>query len=101
MLVLAAAVWPADLQNSRGAVAKPDREHQRRTAVHRVTVEGEIPLAQRCLHEPGQVGQPLVTADRWLRVATGHQCRERFWDNGAQASATAASQPRIGGRTDA
>ena len=45
MLVLSVAVGPGDLQNSRGAVAKPDRSTG---AVLPCigTVEGEIPLGQ-------------------------------------------------------
>ena len=73
MLMLGLGVRPGDLEDCGGAVSTPDRQHQRRHTVHRVSVEGEIPLGQRLIHEPRQPCQPVVTADIRLRLAAGHQ----------------------------
>lgn len=51
MLLLGPGVGPGHLQDSGGAVATSDRQHQRRSAVHRATLEGEFPLLQRLLDE--------------------------------------------------
>jgi len=83
VLVLGVGVRPGDLQDGRRAVAASYRQHQRAPAMHRVTVEGEIPLGQRLLDESWQMHQPVVSADVRLGVAAGHHGRELFWDKGA------------------
>jgi hypothetical protein len=80
VLVLGVSMWPRDFHNAGGVVAESDRQHQGAHPVHRVAVEGQIPLRERRLDEPGQLQQPCVTADVRLRRAAGHHGRERFRD---------------------